>query len=192
MGIDSLKNLYVDDPYFGEAYKVCLTISNSYCIDFVDYLIQDGLLFKGSHLYIPKCSMRTNIIQEKHYGIMGGHFGIDKTLDIVKRSYHWPKMINDVKKFVQSCTICQQAKGTTTNQGLYQPLLVMYRPWESIWIDFFGVYQELNRASIEFLLLWTDLEKWHILSLARAQRMPHTLLSFSLRWWLDYMRYPRQ
>ena len=32
--------------------------------------------------------------------------------------------------------ICQRAKGRTTNAGLYQPLPIPSRPWESITIDF--------------------------------------------------------
>ena len=59
--------------------------------------------------------MRTKIIREKHCGGLGGHFGIDKIADMVKRSYFWPKMGNDVKKFIKTCTIFQQAKGVSTN-----------------------------------------------------------------------------
>ena len=32
--------------------------------------------------------------------------------------------------------ICQRAKGRTTNAGLYQPLPIPSRPWESITMDF--------------------------------------------------------
>lgn len=39
-------------------------------MEFSDFLIQDGLLFKGGKLCIPKCSMRTNIIKEKNSGDM--------------------------------------------------------------------------------------------------------------------------
>ena len=62
--------------------------------------------------------MRDNIVKEKHCGGMSGPFSIDNILEAVKRHYHWPKMKHDVKKYVKSCEICQQAKGTTTNQGL--------------------------------------------------------------------------
>ena len=74
--------------------------------------------------------MRKNIIKEKYYSGLGGHFGIDKARNMVKRSYYWPKMNNEVKKFIETCTICQQAKGVSTNQGLYQPLPIPTRPWE--------------------------------------------------------------
>ena len=41
-------------------------------------------------------------------------------------------MSQDVKKFVQSCHVCQAAKGFSHNMGLYQPLLVPSKPWKDI------------------------------------------------------------
>ena len=45
-------------------------------------------------------------------------------------------MSQDVKKFVQSCQVCQAAKGFSHNTGLYQPLSVPSKPWEDISMDF--------------------------------------------------------
>lgn len=41
---------------------------------------------------IPQCSMRENIMKEKHQGSLGDHFGVDKTLEHMNRHYFWPKM----------------------------------------------------------------------------------------------------
>ena len=69
----------------------------------LDYLIQDGMLFKGSQLCILRSSMRENLIKEKHSGGMVGHFGQDKTISIIREHYFWPKLSQDVKKLMQSC-----------------------------------------------------------------------------------------
>ena len=37
---------------------------------------------------------------------------------------------------MEQCTICQKAKGTSSNAGLYQPLPVPNRPWECLSMDF--------------------------------------------------------
>ena len=55
--------------------------------------------------------MRENLIKEKHNRGMYGHFGRDKTIVIIREHYFWPQLSQDVKKFVQSCQVCQIAKG---------------------------------------------------------------------------------
>ena len=52
-----------------------------------------------------------NFIKEKHCGGLARHFGIDKTLSLVKDKYYWPQMYKDIQKFVKSCGVCQVGKG---------------------------------------------------------------------------------
>ena len=81
--------------------------------------------------------MRENLIQEKYNGVLAGHFGIDKTLDQLSHFYYWPKMHRYVQRFVTSCKMCQLAKEHNQNTGLYAPLPIMSRPWDSVSLDFF-------------------------------------------------------
>ena len=53
----------------------------------LNFMLLEGFLFKGTQLCIPRGSIRENIEKEKHYGGLGGHFGLDKTLALVKRFY---------------------------------------------------------------------------------------------------------
>ena len=108
IGIEAMKGLYATDEDFKEAYQVFVEISDKYHTNFSKFLVQDGLFFKGSLLCVPKGFMRENIIKEKHYGSLAGHFGIDKTMDLVRRFYFWPKLQTEVRKFVESCLVCQR------------------------------------------------------------------------------------
>ena len=72
----------------------------------MEYAVQDGLLLKKSKLCIPKCSMRENLIQEKHNGGMVGHFGSDKTFGQLGHFYFFPRMRSEVEKFVSICRVC--------------------------------------------------------------------------------------
>ena len=76
------------------------------------------------------------MIKEKHCGTLGGHFGIDKTLELLRRKYHFLKLHTNVRKFAEICTIFQRANGVKTNQGLYQPLPIPTKPWDSMGLDF--------------------------------------------------------
>ena len=75
VGFDSLKNMYPEYPNFFEAWKACKEPIVVDKIRWLDDLIQDGMLFKGSQLCIPRSSMRENLIKEKYTGGMVGLFG---------------------------------------------------------------------------------------------------------------------
>ena len=92
MGINVVKDMYEGDEDFFEAFQVCKEMTSSYHTNFADFILQEGFLFKGSQLCVPKESIRENITKEKHCGDLGGHFGLDKTLELVKRFYYWPRM----------------------------------------------------------------------------------------------------
>jgi hypothetical protein len=103
LGFDNLKEMYRDDPYFKEAYEA---FENSILRDrsqWTKYMIQDGLLFRGDQLYIPKCSMRENLLKEKHSGGLVRHFSHDQTFSKLSGSYFWLGMRTYVKKFVDKC-----------------------------------------------------------------------------------------
>ena len=40
--------------------------------------------------------MRLNLVKEKHRGGLAGHFGIDKTLSLVKDKDYWPQIYKDI------------------------------------------------------------------------------------------------
>ena len=136
IGIEAMKNMYAANEDFKEAYEVCQTMNERYHTDFSKFILKDGLLFKDNQLCVPKGSIRENIVKEKHCGSLAGHFGIDKTLEQVRRFFYWQKMQVDIRMFLECCIICQKAKGRSSNVGLYTPLPTPTKPWDSINMDF--------------------------------------------------------
>ena len=110
MGLE-LSTLYLDDPNFGEAWEACTEPVTLDRTKWLDFMIQDSMLFKGSQLCIPRSSLRENLIKEKHNEGLARHCGRDKTITLVVENYYWPQLKQDVKKFVQSCRVCQMEKG---------------------------------------------------------------------------------
>ena len=110
LGFDFLKELYEKDLDFKEAFEAC---RNPILLDrskWLDYFVQEVLLFKRNQLCIPNFSMRENLIKEKHSGGLGGHFGADKTYEQLNRFYFWPKMRAEVEKYVKNCKVFQRKK----------------------------------------------------------------------------------
>jgi hypothetical protein len=115
LGFDSLKDMYRDDSDFRDAYEACENPVLRDRSQWIEYFIQDGLLFKGNQLCISKSSMRQNLLKEKHSGGLAGYFSHEKTFVQLNSLYYWPGMRIYVKKFVNRYRIFQNAKGKRQN-----------------------------------------------------------------------------
>jgi len=73
--------------------------------------LKDGVIYVDNMLYIPKDqALRTEIMSMHHDDPLAGHFGRDKTLELIRRKYYWPSMANDVEEYCATCQICQKTK----------------------------------------------------------------------------------
>ena len=84
VAFDELKNFYLEDLDFAEAWKACKEHVTLDRTRLLDYMIEDGMFFKGSQLCIPRSSIREILIKEKHSGRMARHFGQNKTISIIR------------------------------------------------------------------------------------------------------------
>jgi transposase InsO family protein len=95
-----------------------------------------GLWMRGEQVFVPT-PLREEICQLAHDHPSAGHFGQDKTLDLVQRYYWWPGMSREVKHYVDTCLVCQQAKySRQRTPGLLQPLRIPEQPWTELSMDF--------------------------------------------------------
>jgi Fe-S cluster biosynthesis and repair protein YggX len=100
LGFDNLKEMYRDDPDFKEAYEASENPILRNISQWTEYMIHNGLLFTENRLCILKCSMRENLLKEKHNGGLVGHFGHDKMFSKLNISYYWQGMRTNVQKFM--------------------------------------------------------------------------------------------
>jgi hypothetical protein len=105
---------------------------------FPNFCLQDALIFHLGHLCVPS-SERAKMILEVHYSQVAGHFGVEKTVAVLKKYFYWPNLQQDVGKYIKSFTACTISKPTIKKQGLYTPLPTPSRPWESISMDYMSV-----------------------------------------------------
>ena len=99
-------------------------------------MIQDGYLFKGTKLCIPKAGTRELLIREIHSGSLAGHYGENNTLSMLQEHYYWPGMSKDVQDILKRCATCQVAKSDLLLQGLYTPLPIPTAPCVDVSMDF--------------------------------------------------------
>jgi hypothetical protein len=107
-------------------------------IAMTDCKIVDGKVYYRDRLFAPPDDeLRTQILYRTHSTVIAGHPGRVKTLDLVSRTYWWPRISRDVDEYVRACELCVRTKASrSAPQGFLQPLPVPYRAWSDISIDY--------------------------------------------------------
>ena len=124
-----------------------------------NFHLQDGLLCHLGHLCVPS-SERAKMIWEAHYSWVAGHFGLDKTVAVLQKCFYWPKLRQDVNKYIRSCTSRAITKRTIKNQGIYTPLPDLDKPWESISMDCMSDLPSIKHGNDCVLWLLIGSLKW--------------------------------
>ena len=96
----------------------------------------DGVLLYRGLPYVPEI-IRSKIISRHHNDPLAGHFGIDKTRELVGWKYYWPSLRKNVESYVRRCNICLASKAVCYKP--YEDLQSLPIPthrWKNLSIDF--------------------------------------------------------
>ncbi|KAL5569340.1 hypothetical protein UlMin_025915 [Ulmus minor] len=95
-GFECLQDEYAADPDFGVLWAKCVNQDQV-----AHFHIHQGFLFRGLQLCIPVHSLRELLITEVHGGGLTAHVGRDKTVALVEGRFYWPRMKQDISKYVE-------------------------------------------------------------------------------------------
>jgi len=102
------------------------------------YTLTQGVIrYKGKIWLGHNTALQHKVFQSLHTSAIGGHSGFPVTYARIKQLFYWPEMKLLLKNWVQSCSICAQAKPDRAKYpGLLQPLPIPDRAWQTISMDF--------------------------------------------------------
>ena len=111
---------------------------------------EDGVVYMDGRIYIPNNKkIKKKILKENHDSVNVGHPGQHRMLELLKRTYWWPGLKEDIKKYVQGCFKCQQNKVQHQRKtGELHPLEILRGPWQEISINIIGLLPKLNRMDV--------------------------------------------
>jgi hypothetical protein len=96
------------------------------------------LLKRGAAYYVPlDVGFRSELLRCHHDDPVAGHFGFSRTFELLSRKYFWFGMRADVKRYVNTCAVCQRTK--VKRHLPYGELSIFplpSRPWQEIIMDF--------------------------------------------------------
>ena len=92
--------------------------------------LKDGLVLYEKRYYKPNSNkLKLRVTRRCHDPKVVGHFGRDKTMERMTRTYYWPDMDQGVGNYVRTCNACQHNKTARhMKSGPPKPLKIPYRP----------------------------------------------------------------
>jgi len=143
-----------------------------------NYILKDDLLFKKDkknqkHLFrvIQKNEVAT-VLYMMHNDPMSGYLGIKSTFNKVWSRYYWPQFYKDIKKYVESCDVCQRRGRPKKNNELYP--IPVNSPFYQIGIDIVGPLPQTQRGKKYIVTAMDYLTKWpevHALTETTAEKV---------------------
>ena len=132
-------------------------------------VVRDGVVYKiwfsrGGEpdrlLLLTPRSMREDLIKNAHGGMSGGHLGIAKTYEQVRRRAFWLGLRMDVVRFCHRCVpCCTYHRGKLPCNGPLQPIIAG-APFERMSIDLTGPHCRTPRGSVYILTCTCIFTKW--------------------------------
>ena len=116
--------------------------------------VEHGRTF--TQLIVPQ-QYRTLVMKLAHESVMAGHLAIKRTMQKVLSEFYWPGINSDIKRFCQSCDICQRTipKGKIVKA----PLGKMPRidePFRRVTTDFIGPLKPVTYNKNRYILTLVD------------------------------------
>ena len=101
-------------------------------------------------IVLPSC-FRQIALRGLHDDI--GHHGRDRTLDLVRERFYWPRMSSEVENYVKQCDRCLRRKAPT---NVRTPLVNIktYQPLELVCMDYLSL--ETSKGGFNYILVITD------------------------------------
>ena len=167
---DQLRDLQASDESLSKLFehareKTIITLRNEAR---VRYATQKGILsrfyFRDNEgaeerikqIVVPQ-PLRTKIMALAHEAIVGGHLGTKKTFDRITANFYWPGIDGDVRRFCQSCDICQRTapKGRTTKIPLGE-MPIISTPFDRVAVDIIGPIHPVSENRNRYILTVVD------------------------------------
>ncbi|OWZ18046.1 LOW QUALITY PROTEIN: reverse transcriptase [Phytophthora megakarya] len=119
-------------------------------------------------------TLRQDVLHHYHASLEGGHQGIGRTYQRVRRHFHWPGLFKSVQRHVGECVDCETGKDRPTIQGESPGNIVATYPFQVVAMDHIPSLPASHKGNTE-LLIWVDLFTGFVIAKASASRTVQTV-----------------
>ncbi len=133
-------------------------------IDLNNCRVLDEVLWKDDRLWILK-SMIIQLIREAHDLSISDHSDMNRTLNLLRRSYCWSKMRTMIKRYIRNCYVYRRSKASRDRiNELLKSLLIFEQRWQNISLNFIIDLSESDESNAILTVIDWLFKKRHYIS----------------------------
>ena len=125
------------------------------------HLDADGVLHFNADIYghvqlvifLPQ-KYRKTVLMAMHDNL--GHLGVQCTYHIIRQSYYWPQLYNDVSKYCEECETCQWQMLQREKQPMQSSTVPKY-PFQKMAVDLVGPVNFQSYDGNQYILTCMDM-----------------------------------
>lgn len=107
-------------------------------------------------IYVPE-ALRIQVVADHHNSPLAGHFGRDRTLDLLQRNFWWKGIKSTVSEYTRRCQFCTQSKPDThATHGRLLPIPPPGGPWERVGMDMITDLPKTKSTKSNCILVFVD------------------------------------
>ena len=116
---------------------------------------EDGIIYMDGRIYVPNNRKTREMILKKNHNTADiGYSGQHRMMELIKGTYWWLGLKEDIKNYVQGCFKCQQNKVQYQKKaGELHLLDISQGPWQEISIDIIGPLPKSNRMDVIVVIM---------------------------------------
>ncbi|GBG68344.1 hypothetical protein CBR_g2888 [Chara braunii] len=156
-----------------------------------EFVMVDGLIHldkAGVKRLLVPCSehLRSLFLGECHDAT--GHFGYKKTSANLVQRFWWPRMLDDAKKYLETCQVCTRDKlRTQAPLGLLKPLPILDGPGLSVSMDFMDTLVTSKSGKRHIFIIIDRFTKYaRLVPMPETTRTEYVIKLFKDNWVRDF------
>ncbi|XP_078515987.1 uncharacterized protein LOC144781172 [Lissotriton helveticus] len=148
-----------EDPVLQEAWDKALDNEDPLTVG-PYFFKKQGLLYrKGGPQHKPQLLVpgpfREKVLYLAHSHLLGGHFGDEKTSQMVLDKFYWPGVYQSVRTYCRECPVCQKNSRYRPPRAPLRPLPVIDVPFSRVGMDIIGPLLP-SRSGCRYALVIVD------------------------------------
>lgn len=134
------------------------------------YELKNNRLYRnvdGRLRWVVPNAVRWRVVKSAHDD--RGHFGLEKTVDYLRREFWFAGMRNYVQKYLQACFVCSvNKKSTGASEGEMHMTKTVPTPFRTIHIDHLGPFPKSSKGNAYVIAVVDSFSKYVVVKATRS------------------------